>query len=292
MTLRLWLLGAGIAQSPSPSMQNAALAAAGVEGSYTLRDCDAAGLAEAVAELRSGSAQGANVTIPHKRAAAALCDRLEGDAALLGAVNTLAVEGGAVIGANTDALGFEGAMREHRLWPAPGAAAVVLGAGGAATAVVLALSRAQAEWIGVAARRVERAQACTERFQSAGAATRGAGPPANQSAHVVVPLGFDDPALRRHLGGATLVVNATPAGLAALPVDVDALDPEAVVVDLRYRPRPVDLVAAATASGRRGADGLGMLLHQGMLSFQRWTGLPAPWEAARAALHAAVGESV
>jgi shikimate dehydrogenase len=84
------------------------------------------------------------------------------------------------------------------------------------------------------------------------------------------------------------VVNATPGGLAALPLRLDRLGAGCTVIDLRYRPRPVDLVAAAREAGLRACDGLEMLLQQGMLSFRRWTGLEPPWEEARAALLAAV----
>jgi shikimate dehydrogenase len=92
------------------------------------------------------------------------------------------------------------------------------------------------------------------------------------------------------LADCTVVVNATPAPLEALPFHPRDLPATAIVVDLRYRPRPVDLVSAARAAGLRAGDGLEMLLHQGMLSFRRWTGLEPPWNAARAALAEAVAE--
>lgn len=270
----LWLLGHGISASPSPLMQEAALRARGVEGSYRIVDVAPEELGGALERLRGGAARGANVTIPHKLAVAAACDRVEGDAAVTGAVNTVVVEEGRLLGFNTDAAGLEGALRAAGLWPSPGGEAVVLGAGGAAAAALLALGRVPVSRAWVAARRAEAAEDLAGRLNGVVAAA---------------PAPWDAGALEPLLGGAEIVVNATPTGLAALPLDLERLGSECTVVDLRYRPRPVDLVAAATAGGLRACDGLEMLLHQGMLSFRRWTGLEPPWEVARAALHAAVG---
>jgi shikimate dehydrogenase len=271
MSLRLWLLGEGIAESPSPAMQNAALDAAGIDGEYRLRECCPKELPDALAALRRGEADGANVTIPHKRIAASSCDRLEGDARRLEAVNTLVMEGGLLVGANTDARGLEAALVEEGVASLAGRA-VVLGAGGAAAAAVLGLLRSGSSMVTVAARRPQQATDLASRFGD----TR------------VSAVSFDGPELAGRLAAAAVVLNATPAGYAELPVNTDALRPDATIVDLRYRPRPVDLVAAARTSGRRGMDGAGMLLHQGMLSFERWTGRAAPIEVARRALRIAL----
>jgi shikimate dehydrogenase len=269
----LWLLGHGISASPSPCMQEAALRARGLEGSYRIVDVAPEELADALGRLRAGAARGANVTIPHKLAVAAACDRLEGDAALTGAVNTVVVEEGRLLGANTDAAGLEGALRGAGLWPSPGTDAVVLGAGGAAAAAVLALSRVPVGRLWVAARRGEAARSLVERLAGVLQAT---------------PVAWDAAVLEPLLARAGTVVNATPGGLAALPLRLDRIAAGCTVVDLRYRPRPVDLVDAAAAAGLPACDGLEMLLHQGMLSFRRWTGLEPPWDEARAALLAAV----
>ena len=269
-TQMLWLLGHGVQRSPSPAMQNAALRACGLQDwRYEIHDVAPAELGAALAEMRAGAARGANVTIPHKRAVAAACDELAGDARLTGAVNTVIVRDGRLVGDNTDALGLEGALRHQHAVPPPGFSAVVLGAGGAASAAVLAATRCGAAGVSVVARRAE-----------AAAAVSGA----------TAAVGWDTEAVAAALGQARdpLLVNATPAGLGDLPLDLDRLPPTCTVVDLRYRPRPVDLVAAARERGLPACDGLEMLLHQGMLSFERWTGLPAPWDAARAALDVAV----
>jgi shikimate dehydrogenase len=258
----LWLLGHGVAASPSPAMQNAGLRACGLDWEYAIRDVAPDDLPRALDELRSGAAAGCNVTIPHKRAVAAACDELRGDALLTGAVNTVIVRDGMLIGENTDALGLQKSLSADGLWPDRGSSVVVLGAGGAAVAASLALSRSNPAIIHTAARR-----------RDAGAS-----------------LPWQAPAITDalHAAPTSMLVNATPAGLADLPVDIAALPRTCTVVDLRYRPRPVDLVAAARARGLRATDGLGMLLHQGMLSFQLWTGLEPPWDVARDALAAAV----
>ncbi|MFN2568526.1 MAG: shikimate dehydrogenase [Candidatus Dormibacteria bacterium] len=272
--MRLWLIGEGISGSPSPAMQTAAMAARGIAGAYVLRQAPAAQLPALMGELRSGAARGANVTIPHKFAAAEMCDALEGDAAVLRAVNTISVEGGRLIGDNTDARGFELALRADGLWPGPGCEAVVVGAGGGAAAVVLALSRAPAGRISVAARRPAAADEMVERLGTVVGVTA---------------VGWGGAGMAAAVATAAIVINATPGGLPVLPFSVEQLAPAATVADLRYRPRPVDVVVAARAAGRRACDGLEMLLQQGMLSFRRWTGCEPPWPEARAALRDAVG---
>ena len=297
---RLWLLGHGIAHSPSPAMQNAALRACGLDWEYAIRDVAPADLDGVLQAMRAGAAVGANVTIPHKRAVAAACDELEGDAAVTGAVNTVVVEDGRLIGANTDARGLELALRHDGLWPDMGAAVVVLGAGGAAGAAGLALYRSSPSGVWFAARRLDAAtqvglalsrQDYRERAAAVVAGVRPSTPHDHDNDCDFGALRWSADGVVRQLRAAphAVLVNATPAPLADLPVDVAALPSTCTVVDLRYRPRPVDLVDAARARGLRATDGLEMLLQQGMLSFTRWTGREAPVDAARAALQQAVG---
>ncbi|MBV8528853.1 MAG: shikimate dehydrogenase [Candidatus Dormibacteraeota bacterium] len=250
-------------------MQSAALRAAGLEGTYERHEVSAAELPEFMEEMRRGAFQGCNVTIPHKRLAAELCDRLEGDAAILRVTNTVSVDGMRLIGSNTDAAGFALSLRRAGLAPGPGAKAVILGAGGGAAAVALAMARLQVGRLTVVARHLEAALAIA----------RDAAPDVPS---IAVEWNRND--ARRPLAEADLVVNASPVGLHSLPVDVHSLQPSCTVADVRYRPRPVDLVATAAGAGLRALDGVGMLLCQGMLSFRRWTGLEPPWEVAEAAL--------
>lgn len=267
--MRLCLIGQGISGSPSPAMQNAALQAAGVEAVYERHEVTAAELPDFMETMRRGAYRGCNVTIPHKRLAAELCDRLEGDAALLGVTNTVAVDGTQLIGTNTDAAGFALALWRAGLAPGRGAHAVILGAGGSAAAVALALARLEVGRLTVVARRREAALAIA----------RAAAP------HIpTLAVEWDRNDARRPLSEADLVVNATPVGLHSLPLDVHNLQRSCTVADVRYRPQPVDLVAAAANAGHPALDGVGMLLCQGMLSFRRWTGLEPPWDVAEAAL--------
>jgi shikimate dehydrogenase len=262
---RLWLLGHGVEHSPSPAMQNAALRARGLPWSYSIRDVAPASLPGALRELRDGGAAGCNVTIPHKRAVAAACDVLEGDAQLTGAVNTVVVRDGTLVGHNTDAEGLRLALEHDGLTPAPGSNVVVLGAGGAARAVVLAMRRCGVGAISVAARhRPEMGE--------------------------ISVLPWETEALRKALTPAapTLLVNATPAGIDDLPIDITTLPSTCTILDLRYHYPANDLIPTARSHNLRAADGLEMLLQQGMLSFHLWTNLAPPYDAARAALHAAV----
>lgn len=273
MTLRLCLIGQGIAASPSPVMQNAALRALHIDGTYEVCDLDRTALAGFVSRMRDGAYKGCNVTIPHKAAMAALCDELEDDAAVLGVTNTVVVDEGRLRGTNTDAGGFAMALQRAGLAPAPGAHAVVFGAGGASAAVTLALARLPVARLTVVARHP--AAAANMLARAAPGVSR-------------ATAGWTPGEVAGALHTADIVVNATPVGLADLPLDLDRLRRSCTVADVRYRPRPVDLVVAAAAAGLRACDGVDMLLCQGMLSLRRWTAMDPPWDAARAALMGAL----
>jgi shikimate dehydrogenase len=271
--LRLCLVGAGISHSPSALMHQAAMQSSGVEGTYVLRDVKPAEIDAFIGELRGGRYTGCNVTTPYKEVLAAACDRLEGDAETLGVVNTITVSGGRLVGTTTDADGFELALSEERLWPRHAATALVLGAGGAAAAVALALTRVPLLRLRIAARRPESAESIVHRLQGSGD---------------IATVAWERDALAREGDHSAIVVNATAAGLADLPFDPRMLPALCSVVDIRYRPRPVDVVSAAIASGHRASDGLEMLLQQGLLSFAIWSGISAPAAAVRSALVRAV----
>jgi len=254
-------------------MQEAALRACGRSGWYQLVDVSAAELPEVLLRMRAGEVRGANVTVPHKAVMASACDELVGDAMLCGVVNTITVEGGRLIGDNTDADGFQLGLSANQLWVKGGADVVIVGGGGVAAACALALSRAPARIV-LTTRRIGQAEAVRDQLWP-----------------VVVSsvVGWRSPELADALRSASLVVNATSAGLRAMPFFIRDLPPTCGVADVRYRPRPVDLVAAAREAGHPACDGLEMLLQQGMLAFQLWTGEEPPWSAARAALHERVG---
>ena len=261
---RLVLLGHPVHHSLSPRFQNAALRAAALPLEYEPIDVPPAALADTLATLRSQNAAG-NVTIPHKEAVAGACDEITPVAARAGAVNTFWVQSGRMTGDNTDVGGFAAAATALLQATPANITIGVMGAGGAAAAVLTAAE----SWVGCHAlvynRDPARAKRLCARFS---------------------PLAqrIDDVRL---VGRAQLVVNATSIGLAddALPIDPGFLDRDAVVLDLVYRPGETAWVRAARAHGHRAQDGLAMLIEQGALAFERWFGRPANrevmWEAVR-----------
>jgi len=264
------VIGDPVTHSLSPTLHNAAFAALGLDWVYVAFPVPRGRGADAVAAVSALGLAGFNVTMPHKEDVAGACDELTPDAAALRSVNTVvALPGGRTLGDSTDGPGFLDAMAEEAVAVA-GRPVLVLGAGGAARAVVLALGRAGAE-VTVAARRPDAAE-------SAAALAPGARP---------VPLGAADPS------GFTVVVNATPLGMSGgdpLPVDAESLHADQAVVDLVYHPADTPLLTAARAQGARAVNGLGMLLHQAGRSFTLWTGHPAPLDAMRAAVITALND--
>ncbi len=245
----------------------------GIEGTYVLRDVAGPDLEQFIAELRAGRYNGCNVTTPYKAAMAAACDSLDGDSEVLGVVNTISVRHGRLIGTTTDVDGFELALSEASMWPRQGATALVLGAGGAAASVALALTRVPLLRLRIAARNPDAAEHLTRRLRGSGD---------------IQAIPWDPAAIGRESAHSAIVVNATPVGLGALPFDPRTVPVACTVVDIRYRPRPVDVVSAAIESGHRAEDGLEMLLQQGLLSFRIWSGASAHASGVRSALLRAV----
>ena len=256
------VLGHPVAHSRSPAMMNAAFAAAPLDAVFVALDVTPADLAACVAGLRAMSALGASVTVPHKQAVAALCDDLAPAAAAIGAVNCLQLQGGRVIGHNTDSPGFTDALVAAGRELA-GARCVLLGGGGAARAVAHGLDAA-----GVAAVTVVARSACTWRASVPWAAASLAA--AFATADVVVDC-----------TSVALDPAAEPAMIDALPLA--ALPASAWVGSLVYHRVPL-LLARAAAAGHRTFDGGEMLVRQGAHAFRLWTGLPAPVDAMRRAL--------
>jgi shikimate dehydrogenase len=249
---RLVLLGHPVAHSLSPAFQNAALRAAGLAARYSALDVAPSDLPATLRTLVAERAAG-NVTVPHKEAVAARCDRLSAVAARTGAVNTFWVDAdGALVGDNTDVAGFDRAASALLGGQRP-ARVALLGAGGSARAVLAAVAGWQGASTTLWSRTPERAHALAHRADGA-------------------PLRVVDDAAAC-VAGAELVVNATPLGLGdgdLLPVEPARLAPAAAVLDLVYRPGETAWVRAARAAGHPAGDGLHMLLEQGALAFERW----------------------
>jgi shikimate dehydrogenase len=259
---RLGVLGWPVAHSRSPAMFAAAFAASGLEGwSYQRLPVPPELFDQTARSLGASGFRGANVTIPHKQAALALADSASASATAIGAANTLSFAAdGAIAAENTDAPGLLAAIGE----PVAGRSALVLGAGGSARAAVWALIDAGAADVSVWNRTAERSAELAAAFGARA---------------VAAPVAAD------------LLVNCTSVGLQRTASDADALNQLALradqvgsyayVIDLVYGERPTPLLAAAQAAGARTVDGLEVLVAQGALSFELWTGRAAPREAMR-----------
>jgi len=246
--VRLVLLGDPVEHSRSPAIHTAALAAVGIPGSYTARRVDAAGVRRACDEMRRGELDGANVTMPHKRVAAAAADRLSPEASRAGSVNTLVPDDGRVIGHTTDvdgvriAWGWAGLPEDSPV--------LVLGAGGAAAAAMVAL---EGHEVLVSGRRP------------------GAGPAVAAALGVAcreVPWG--------EVVDGAVVVNATPLGMAGESLPAGLVAAAAGVFDMAYGPAATPAVVEGRRLGLPVADGASMLVAQAARSFELWTGVRAP----------------
>ena len=257
-TTRAFVCGRPIAHSRSPRIHGYWLEKYGIAGSYEAVDVTPADAAGFFATLRDKGFAGGNVTIPHKEAAFEAAARRDAAATRIGAVNTLWFEDGALIGGNTDAEGFAANLDERAPGWTKAGPAVVLGAGGAARAVIQALKERGFTDIRMTNRTVSRAVELADRF--------GPGVTAHPSATAEL------------LSDAGLLVNTTALGMAGkdgageLPADPKMLPRHAIVTDIVYVPLETPLLCAARERGLKTVDGLGMLLHQAVPGFERWFG--------------------
>jgi shikimate dehydrogenase len=265
----LGILGWPLDHTLSPAIHNAALRKAGIDWVYLAWPTPPAMLGDAISGLRALGCIGANVTMPHKEAVIEHLDEVSGDARDVGAVNTIQRLGDRFIGHNTDVDGFREFLLADAGADVAGKAALVLGSGGAARAVVKALDDLGTAAITIAARSPERGENLIS------LAPRG-------SATVV---GWTEAEART--GEFDLIVNATPLGReAADPIPEASFHSGQLVVDLIYEPPSTRLVERARAAGAEAWGGLGMLVHQAAWSFRIWTGQhPSIETMSAAALH-------
>ncbi len=252
------VIGDPVEHSLSPALHNAALVDLGLDWAYVAFPVPTGRGEGAVAAMADLGIRGLSVTMPHKAAAARACNRLTPVAQRLGVVNTVTNLGGGLVGDSTDGPGFLDALSDQG-WTPEGKRCLVLGAGGAARAVVLALGEAGAGRVGVVGRRPERAAEAAALAGGAGA------------------VGSVDSAEE-----AELVVNATPVGMAGvegdrpgdLPFGLEPkrLGPGQLVVDLIYAPATTTLLAEARSRGAETCNGLGMLIYQAARQLRIWTG--------------------
>jgi shikimate dehydrogenase len=293
--LKLGLIGFPLEHSLSPAIHQAALAVLGIPGDYQLYpipptpDSDTA-LVEIFEQLRRGELHGLNVTIPHKQAAFARVDDLTRAARQIGSVNTLYARSSRITGHNTDAQGFRRDLHHLLGGRAITGDALVLGAGGSARAVVYALL--SDGWsVTLAARRLEQALHMAARFHGTPYSRKRRIETGSVSAIELQPAPIRKFLSRR--GAPLLVVNTTPAGMAphtdASPwPEQIPLPEEAYIYDLVYNPAETNLVRSARLAGLTCSNGLGMLVHQAALAFERWTGQSAPLQVMAAAAAAAL----
>jgi len=249
------LIGWPAAHSRSPLIHHYWLRQLGIEGGYSIEAVPPEGFAEFVLNLSGHGFVGANVTIPHKERALEL-SAPDDRARAVGAANTLWYDGDTLRSTNTDVEGFINSLDAGAPgWEGAGEA-VVLGAGGAARAVVFGMLERGIKRVHLANRTIDRAQAFARQFGAS-----------------VTPLAWEEK--EAVLPHASLLVNTTSLGMKgqpALALDLSPLSPRAVVADLVYVPLETPLLAAARARGLRTADGLGMLLHQAVGGFELWFG--------------------
>jgi len=260
-------------------MHSAAYAHLGLECSYEPFDIAPGSLKDALSDFGMKGFRGLNVTIPHKESVATIVDDLAQEAKAVGAVNTILFEDGRTRGENTDVYGFVASVSPHRA-SVDGATAVLLGAGGTARAILYALlTQFRLAQVVVANRHEARATELIRHFEPYAGST------------VLRTTDMREPQLTRAAHAATLIVNATPAGMTP-NVSTSPLDgqfvfrPDHLVVDSVYIPVRTAFLASASRDGARTLSGLEMFLHQGARSFELWLGRQMPLEYVRPVIEA------
>ncbi|TMK19310.1 MAG: shikimate dehydrogenase [Actinobacteria bacterium] len=271
-TRTVGIIGWPVSHSLSPAIHNAAFAALDLDWAYVPLPVAPGDAVGAVAGLRTLGFAGANVTMPHKSDVADVVDTLSEDARRLHAVNTVLIGEDGMTGHNTDTPGFDRFLRRDAGFDPAGRSALIFGAGGAGRACALALARAAASRITIVARDPVSTADLRQALDGL-------------SSELVVSA-FEDAAATP----ADLVVNATPLGADGEQLPLPPIDDSTLVIDLLYHPAITPMQTTARESGAAVFGGLGLLLHQAALSFELWTGHPAPLEVMSAAAVASIAE--
>jgi shikimate dehydrogenase len=276
------IFGDPVEHSLSPAMHNAAYAALRMDRRYVAFHVTRAELLPALRGIAPLKIAGVNLTLPHKARALAAMDELTAEGRLLGAINCVINRSGKLLGDNTDARGLERDLRAHGVGVAA-RTVLVMGAGGAGAAAVVAMSRLKAARVVIANRTARRASALARRFaQSSLNSTR------------FEAVGLCELSNRRLLAEAACVINATSLGLtgAGFPhLKYDATTPTCFFYDTLYARKPTRFLAGAIRARRKCADGAGMLVEQGELAFNLFNGVRAPNGVMRRALMDALGRT-
>ena len=269
------VIGDPVRHSLSPTLMNAAFEATGLDWTYVALEVASAGLPDAFAGVRALGIAGLSITMPHNESAAACADQLSPTAERLGAVNCIVNHGGLLTGHNTDGEGFVRSVQHEFSFDPSGKRCVVLGAGGSARAIILALSDAGASEIVVVNRTLGRAE-------------RAAALAGDRGEVVALEGAHSD------LADADLVVNATSVGMGDpgptdVPFDASVLHEGQILVDIVYKPLETPLITAARAQGVSVANGVAMLAHQAAVQFELWTGVDAPIDVMLASVTSQLG---
>lgn len=258
-TKLLGVMGHPINHSFSPAIQNAALNDAGLDYAYLPLEVPKESLNNTLKWIKTLNFRGFNVTIPHKNNILPLLDEVTEEAKTVGAVNTVIRENGRLIGYNTDIVGFIAGLAEAN-FKAENKNAVILGAGGAARAVIAGLLNEKVKNIAIAARNIEKAEVLAKNFNSG-----------------IVCVNFADEEYKNVLKDADIVVNTTPLGMypnvdAMPPVDFSVVKKDALIYDVIYTPEETKFLREAKENGLKTVNGETMLVEQGAAAFRLWTG--------------------
>ncbi len=270
MVSKLGIIGFPIGHSISPVFQQTALDRLGMDAVYQAWEVKPEDVGAFLQGIRSPDVLGINVTVPHKETVIPFLDQVDDWAAAAGAVNTIVNREGLLTGHNTDGTGFLRALREAGGFDPRGRRVLVLGAGGAARGVVLALIREGVGRLTIANRTVERARQLSRIAQDNGL-----------EAHAIALKGSD---LVAASASAELIVNCTSMGMShgpdqtGTPLSANLLSSTTLVNDLVYNPTETPLLREAVRAGASTLGGIHMLVYQGAASFEMWTGRDAPVE--------------
>ncbi|ACV63524.1 shikimate 5-dehydrogenase [Desulfofarcimen acetoxidans DSM 771] len=264
------IIGDPIEHSFSPFMHNAAFAALGLDYAYVPFHVKRDNLSDALKAVRALNIKGINVTVPHKQAVLQYLDEISSSASLIGAVNTVVNNHGYLVGYNTDAPGFVRSLKEQAGFSPEGAGIFILGAGGAARAVAVELALSGASLIHIANRTVDRAEEIAGLIEGNTSCSSKA-------------YSQQDLSLSKLMKDADLIIQTTSQGMyprvTELPAyPLDAFHAGQLVCDLIYNPRQTIFLQMAEQCGAKTLNGMGMLLYQGALAFEYWTGLASPVE--------------
>ena len=275
--MRLQVIGDPVLHSKSPVLHGAMLSALGLDAAYDARVVRRGELPDYLRWARDHGVAGFNATMPHKEDLLPLLDEADPAAKTVGAVNTVCLRAGKWVGFNTDGAGALSALGEVLGFDPAGSTVTLLGAGGAAKAVALALAQAGAERVRVCNRTLKRAGELCARHPR------------------LTPAPFDPDTLERLCRGADLLVNCTSLGMEGCPRQfegfsfLDALPPHGAVFDLIYHPAETELLAQARRRGLRAMNGLPMLVWQAVLALEHFLNRPLDRGAMAAAASAALG---